>query len=103
MDPARQGKGVVAVAVSLVCAGLVMGVALALSAARRRRPMSGGELGAAESSFMKSVVKVSLIVMLVAGGMVWLVDRAEDDPSDSGPGDRTPQNQQRDPGGGNNR
>jgi hypothetical protein len=92
---------VVAVAVGLVCVGLAVGVALALSAADRRRT-NGDERGAADNSFMKGVVKVSLIVMLVAGGMVWLVDRAEDDPSDSGPGDRTP-HQQRDPGGGKNR
>jgi uncharacterized iron-regulated membrane protein len=92
---------VVALAIGLVCVGLLVGVALALSMARRRRPMSGAERGAAESSFMKGVVKVSLIVMLVAGGMVWLIDRAEDNPPDSGSEQRTPD--KRDPGGGKNR
>jgi hypothetical protein len=104
MDRARRGKGVVAVAVGLVLVGLAVGVALTLSAARHRRPMSGDERGASDNSFMKGVVKVSLIVMLVAGGIVWLVDRAEDNPPDSGSGDRTPQHQQRDrDGGGKNR
>jgi hypothetical protein len=76
---------VIALTVGLVCVGLAVGVMLILSTARRRPRTSGDELGAAESSFMKGVVKVSLIVMLVAGGMVWLIDRAEDNPpSDSG-------------------
>jgi hypothetical protein len=39
---------------------------------------------------MKKVVKVSLIVMLVAGGTVWLLDRAEDNPPDTGSEQRRP-------------
>ena len=55
-----------------------------------RRTGARGERGAAESSFMKKVVKVSLIVMLVAGGTVWLLDRAEDNPPGSGSEQRQP-------------
>lgn len=55
-----------------------------------RRTSARGERGAADNSFMKKVVKVSLIVMLVAGGTVWLLDRAEDNPPDTGSEQRRP-------------
>jgi hypothetical protein len=73
-------------AVGLLYLGLAVVVMLAASAARHRHTMGRDERGAADSSFMKGVVKVSLIVMLVAGGIVWIVDRAADNGSD----DRTP-------------
>ncbi len=59
-----------------------------------------GERGAFEDSFMTKVVKVSLIVMLVAGGVVWLLDRADDGPPDSGSGENAPQQPARHPDGG---
>jgi hypothetical protein len=96
----RRGEGVVALTVALVIVVVAVGVALTLPLARLVVPLRD-DRGASDNSFMKGVVKVSLIVMLVAGGMVWLIDRAEDNPPDSGSEQRTPD--QRDPGGGRNR
>jgi len=47
------------------------------------------ERGKSDDSFMKKVVKVSLLVLVVAGGTVWLIDRT-DDPPNSGTGEHPP-------------
>ena len=39
---------------------------------------------------MKKVVKVSLLVLVVAGGTVWLIDRADDNPPNSWTGEHPP-------------
>ena len=57
-----------------------------VAAATRAR----GEHGKSDDSFMKKVVKVSLLVLVVAGGTVWLIDRADDNPPGSGPGEHAP-------------
>jgi hypothetical protein len=89
----------VAMAACLAIAAAVAAWRVALA----RRTSTRGERGAAGDSFMKKVVKVSLLVMLVAGGMVWLLDRAEDNPPDPGSGDRQPGQSDRNSGGGENR
>jgi hypothetical protein len=98
-----DGRGVgtvtleVATAASLVIATIAVWRVVAVTRAR-------GERGASDDSFMKKVVKVSLVVMLVAGGIVWLLERAEDNPPDSGSGERPPGQSDRNPGdGGKNR
>lgn len=48
------------------------------------------ERGKSDDSFMKKVVKVSLLVLVVAGGTVWLIDRADDNPPNSGTGEHPP-------------
>ena len=80
---------------ALVAAGVVIAWA-----AHRRLRHPDGERGAAEDGFMKKVVKVSLLVMLVAGGIVWLLDRADDGPPDSGSGENAPQHPGRHQDGG---
>jgi hypothetical protein len=96
MVPARCEGGVVAVVYAALVA---IGVMVAWAALRRPREHDD-ERGAAEASFMKKVVKVSLLVMLVTGGTVWLLDRADEGPPDSGSGERTPQHPAQQPDGG---
>ena len=48
------------------------------------------ERGKSDDSFMKKVVKVSLLVLVVAGGTVWLIDRADDNPPNSETGEHPP-------------
>ena len=55
-----------------------------------------GEHGKSDDSFMKKVVKVSLLVLVVAGGTVWLIDRADDNPPSSGPGEHGPRHHRSD-------
>ncbi|HYJ66491.1 MAG TPA: hypothetical protein VEX15_02390 [Nocardioidaceae bacterium] len=77
-------------AATLVLVGLAIFVAAAIAGPRRWATRARDEGGAAGDGFMKKVVKVSLIVMLVAGGIVWLVDRADDGPPNSGSGEHAP-------------
>jgi hypothetical protein len=98
---AVRGRGVVVAIDGIYVAALVATVAVIGWAGWRRRPRSArSERGAADDSFMKKVVKVSLIVMLVAGGMVWLIDRADDGPA-SGSDERSPDHRHHNPGGNN--
>jgi hypothetical protein len=91
---------VVIVAIDGVYVALVAAVVLTVWAARRRLLLdSGRERGAADDSFMKKVVKVALIVMLVAGGIVWLIDRADDSPPNSGSGEHAPDHPERNQNG----
>lgn len=84
----------IGVGAGLVLAGLAVLVRVVPPARR-------GERGAAGDGFMKGVVKVSLIVMLVAGGLVWLLDRAEENnqPPDTGSQTERPDKPKRDKGG----
>ena len=80
----------------------VAGLAIATITVWRVAAMRArGEHGKSDDSFMKKVVKVSLLVLVVAGGTVWLIDRADDNPPGSGPGDHAPKHHRGD--GPNNR
>ena len=68
--------------------GLALVTVTAWRVAAATRPR--GEHGKSDDSFMKKVVKVSLLVLVVAGGTVWLIDRADDNPPSSGPGEHAP-------------
>ena len=41
--------------------------------------------GSDRDSFMTKIVKLSVLVLLVAGGLVWILDRAEENNADDGP------------------
>ena len=91
----------VGVAVDGAYAAVVaIGVVVVGAVRSRLRRDPDGDCGAAEDSFMMKVVKVCLVVMLVAGGIVWVLDRADDGPPDSGSGENAPQQPARHPDGG---
>jgi high-affinity Fe2+/Pb2+ permease len=60
-----------------------------------------GSLSSGQDSFMSKVVKVAVLVMLVGGGLVWILDRAEENNgnSDRDSQNERPDNPQRNQGG----
>ena len=75
-------------------AAVAITAASAVARTRRSVARTRDERGAAGDGFMKRVVKVSLLVMIIAGGMVWLIDRAEENPTpDTGSETDSPQKQ----------
>lgn len=93
---AVDGPALAAIAALAGCAAVL------LVAARRLTSVRRDERGSSGDGFMKGVVKVSIIVMLVAGATVWIVDRAEENNRQSDPDSQTdrPDKPKRDKGGG---